>query len=1303
MPSMTTLGLEVEPKLKERLQLAALRLQCTSHALHEQALLNFLARIENGEIQALGVTDEHKNIDLADRAVAGVFADLYAEVRPQSQLRAAITLAYRRPEPEYLPVLLSLAEGLQPDHIKSTAEHLVRSIRSKIVASPVEALVQSFSLSTQEGVALMCLAEALLRIPDPATRDVLIRDKIANGDWRSHVGDSKSIFVSAATWGLLITGKLVALNSEKTLSAALTRMIGKGGEPLIRKGVDLAMRVLGEQFVCGQSIEHALRHAGRLQKQGFRYSFDMLGEAAMTAADAQRYFSQYEQAIHAIGKASQGQGIYEGNGISIKLSALHPRYTRAKHATVMSELYPRLLSLVQLCRTYDIGINIDAEEADRLDISLDILERLCFEASLRGWNGVGTVIQAYQKRALSVIDFVIDLATRSDRRLMVRLVKGAYWDTEIKRAQVDGLEDFPVFTRKVHTDVSYLACARRLFAAPKQVFAQFASHNAQTVAAIYHMAGGNYYRGQYEFQCLHGMGEPLYEEVIKTASDGGLNRPCRIYAPVGTHETLLPYLVRRLLENGANTSFVNQIHDPKINPLDLVTDPVEIARGIDPLGSPNPKIPLPLDLYRSSLQSITDGVNQLRNEQFLGLGRQASRGLDLTDEATLESLAVSLISFAKVSWYGQPMLATEAPQSPSFQQDSRSVINPADRYDVVGTVIDSTKHHIDHAISEALATFDVWQAIPVSERATMLERAADIFEANQQSLIGLIVREAGKTLPTAISEVREAVDFLRYYAIQARYLLDNKQSPESIAVPNDRPLGLVLCISPWNFPLAIFTGQVAAALVVGNVVLAKPAEQSTLIACEAVRLLHEAGILPGALQCLPGSGEITGQLLVANEAIDGVMFTGSTETARAIARTLSHRLNRHRQPVTLIAETGGLNAMVVDSSALPEQVVADVIASAFDSAGQRCSALRILLLQQETADVITTMLKGAMDDLSVGNPARLSTDIGPVIDSDAMRVIVDYISQQKSLGRAIYQGPLSDDAASGNFVVPTLVEIDSLEDVQREIFGPVLHVMRYRREDLDRVIDDINAKRFGLTFGLHTRIDEVSMHCIRKIQVGNVYVNRNIIGASVGVQPFGGQGLSGTGPKAGGPLYLRSLIHTDVYTLPAWMASIGIAETTSADWPLEFQLPGPTGEDNVYQLIPRGLVLCLPQTELGILAMCKAVNRTGNIPQIPKETARQLVDAVEKLRALGIELMVTEESLSSIHTDIVLCEGEADQLLEVQRTLLGSEAKIVSLYGLTTEQIACGQLWPLHRLLHEKSICINTTAAGGNASLMTIG
>ncbi len=833
----------------------------------------------------------------------------------------------------------------------------------------------------------MCLAEALLRIPDSATRDAMIRDKISTADWQAHIGNSSSLFVNAATWGLLITGKLTATSSEGGLSAALTRIIGRGGEPLIRKGVDLGLRMMGEQFVTGQTIAEALVNSRAMEAKGFRYSYDCLGEAAVTAADAERYYKDYEQAIHAIGAAASGRGVYEGPGISVKLSALHPRYSRAQLQRVRGELLPRLQKLAVLARRYDIALNIDAEESDRLEISLDLLEALCFDPELAGWNGIGFVLQAYQKRCHYVIDWVIDLARRSKHRLMIRLVKGAYWDSEIKRAQVDGLPDFPVYTRKIHTDVSYLAAARRLLAAPDAVFPQFATHNAHTLSTVIKMAGGNFYAGQYEFQCLHGMGEPLYEEVVGADK---LRRPCRIYAPVGSHETLLAYLVRRLLENGANTSFVNRIADPDVSVDDLIQDPVTLARAVTPLGAPHPKIELPPQLF--------------------GAERANSAGVDLASEQQLAALAKALKNSAGESHRAAPMIAPVAKSKAAAEGGiGRPVCNPADHRDIVGQVVESRPSDVDAACAQALAAFPQWSATPPAERAAALWRAADLLES-RPALLGLIVREAGKSFPNAVAEVREAVDFLRYYGAQVRSSFHND---------THRALGPVVCISPWNFPLAIFMGQVAAALAAGNPVLAKPAEETPLIAAAAVQVLHEAGIPHGALQFLPGAGEV-GAALVADARICAVMFTGSTAVARLIQGQLAGRLSPAGRTIPLIAETGGQNALIVDSSALPEQVVGDVLASAFDSAGQRCSALRILCLQEDIADRVLVMLKGAMQELRVGNPDRLATDVGPVITDEARDNINTHIDSMRRSGHAVEQLPLPASAAHGTFVPPTL-------------------------------------------------------------------------------------------------------------------------------------------------------------------------------------------------------------------------------------------------------------------------------------------
>ncbi len=1230
------------------------------------------------------------------------FEAFEATIVAQSRPRAAITSAYRRPEPECLPGLLAAAAlpSAGAERTAATARQLVLALRKKRRAGGVEGLIHEYSLSSQEGVALMCLAEALLRIPDDATRDALIRDKISLGDWRSHIGHSQSMFVNAATWGLVVTGKLVATSSETTLSSALTRLIGLGGEPLIRKGVDLAMRMMGQQFVTGQTIGEALANSRKMEAKGFRYSYDMLGEAATTTQDAARYLGEYEAAIHAIGKASAGRGIYEGPGISIKLSALHPRYSRAKLERVVSELLPRLKGLARLARSYDIGLNIDAEEADRLELSLDLLEALCFDPELAGWNGVGFVIQAYQKRCPFVIDYLTDLARRSQRRLMIRLVKGAYWDSEIKRAQVDGLEGYPVFTRKVHTDVSYLACARKLLAAPDAVFPQFATHNAQTLAAVMTMAGNNFYRGQYEFQCLHGMGEPLYEEVVGRDK---LDRPCRIYAPVGTHETLLAYLVRRLLENGANSSFVNRIADASVPIEDLIVDPVQLAGRIEPPGAPHPKILAPRALFGNS--------------------RPNSLGLDLSNEQQLASLAAALETSRETAWRAMPIIGDGSGAGPAGEGSRagtpRLVRNPADQRDAVGEAVDSSPEDIAGAFACASAAAASFGAIPAAERGAALTRAADRLEARMPVLIGLIVREAGKSFQNAIAEVREAVDFLRYYAHEAA---------SGLGENHDKPLGPIICISPWNFPLAIFTGQVAAALAAGNPVLAKPAEETPLIAAEAVRILHESGIPAGALQFLPGGGEV-GAALVADPRLRGVMFTGSTEVARLIQRQLADRLAPDGLPIPLIAETGGQNAMVVDSSALAEQVVGDVIASAFDSAGQRCSALRILCLQEDVADRTLAMLKGAVVELEVGNPDRLSVDVGPVITAPARDGILAHVEAMRGRGHRVDAMPLPPATQHGTFVAPTLIEISRIGDVEREVFGPVLHVLRFRRQHLDRLIDDINATGYGLTFGLHSRIDETIARVTERIRAGNIYVNRNTIGAVVGVQPFGGSGLSGTGPKAGGPLYMRRLVrtprgttsrqvaapqapHSMAWSFTAWLQSQGaIAEAESLKSYLassvpgpEIELDGPVGERNLYGSRPRGKVVALAGSRHGLMCQMAALFATGNEIVVERDNPAQAL-----LRDLPADLAARVEIVGDwrMADDIkgVLFEGDEEAFRQINQEVAKRPGPILSVQRslpLAGSDRACGG-YCLDWLLEERSISINTAAAGGNASLMAIG
>ncbi|AYF87507.1 trifunctional transcriptional regulator/proline dehydrogenase/L-glutamate gamma-semialdehyde dehydrogenase [Pseudomonas sp. JS3066] len=1325
MATSTTLGVKLDEATRDRLKEAARRIERTPHWLIKQAIFSYLEALESGmtlpELQGIAqrlAEGDHDALEALPESTHQPFLEFAESILPQSVLRAAITAAYRRPEQEAVPMLLEQAR--LPAEMSDAAYKLAYGIAEKLRnqksaggrAGIVQGLLQEFSLSSQEGVALMCLAEALLRIPDKGTRDALIRDKISTGNWQQHLGQSPSMFVNAASWGLLITGKLVSTHNEAGLSSSLNRIIGKSGEPVIRKGVDMAMRLMGEQFVTGETIAEALANATNFEAKGFRYSYDMLGEAALTEEDAQRYYASYEQAIHAIGKASHGRGIYEGPGISIKLSALHPRYSRAQYERMMGELYPRLLSLTLLAKQYDIGLNIDAEEADRLEISLDLLERLCFEPSLKGWNGIGFVIQAYQKRCPYVIDYVIDLARRSQHRLMIRLVKGAYWDSEIKRAQVDGLEGFPVYSRKVYTDISYIACARKLLGVPDAIYPQFATHNAHTLSAIYQIAGQNYYPGQYEFQCLHGMGEPLYEQVVGKVADGKLNRPCRIYAPVGTHETLLAYLVRRLLENGANTSFVNRIADHSISIKDLVEDPVTSAESMasveGALGLPHPRIPQPKALY--------------------GEARVNSSGIDMANEHRLASLSSALLSSGHADWRAQPMLGC-----PTSEGVAEPVLNPADHRDVVGHVQNATTADVGNAVLASITAAPIWQSTPPVERAAALDRAADLMESEMQSLMGILVREAGKTFANAIAEVREAVDFLRYYAAQARH---------DFANDTHRPLGPVVCISPWNFPLAIFAGQVAAALAAGNTVLAKPAEQTPLIAAQAVRIMLQAGIPEGVVQLLPGLGHTVGAALVSDERVKGVMFTGSTEVAGILARNVAGRLDAQGRPIPLIAETGGQNAMIVDSSALAEQVVTDVIASAFDSAGQRCSALRVLCVQEDVADRVVEMLKGAMAECRIGNPEHLNVDIGPVIDAEAKANIDKHIQAMRSKGRSVFQIARTegDVMQRGTFVMPTLIELDSLADLEREIFGPVLHLLRYKREDMDALLDEINATGYGLTLGVHTRIDETIAKVVDKAHAGNLYVNRNMVGAVVGVQPFGGEGLSGTGPKAGGPLYMYRLLATrpadgvsrtfqrldgqnvadtqqrntlqdrqgnPLEALKAWAAKNGkdglanvcdsFAEQSQSG--LSRVLPGPTGERNTYVLLPREAVLCLADDETDLLTQLAATLAVGSSALwATSELTGKLRAALPKAVQARIQL-VADWTQSEVVFDAVLHHGDSDQLGTVCRQVASRKGPIIGVQGLSRGETAV----PLERLLIERAISVNTAAAGGNASLMTIG
>jgi RHH-type proline utilization regulon transcriptional repressor/proline dehydrogenase/delta 1-pyrroline-5-carboxylate dehydrogenase len=1024
---------------------------------------------------------------------------LFSEALPEpTPLRAAVRAAIRADETELVESLAEKARFAPAalDRIAERARELVVEVRRKRRdQGGIDAFMHEFELSSREGVVLMCLAEALLRVPDAETVDRLIKDKLAEADWQAHLGHSDSLFVNASTWALMLTGRVVQLDEADTrdLAGLLRRMVHKSGEPLIRTAVTQAMRILGRQFVMGRTIEAALERARPAEKSGYRHSYDMLGEAARTMADADRYFAAYQEAIGAIGRAAGERSVIEAPGISIKLSALHPRYEYTQRGRILAEVVPRVAALAKAAKQMNIGFTVDAEESDRLDLSLDVIEAVSGDPALAGWNGFGVAVQAYLKRGPATLDWFADLARRHERRLMVRLVKGAYWDAEIKLSQERGLDGYPVFTRKVSTDVCYLACVKRLFANPTAFYPQFATHNAHSVAAVLEAAGDS---TDFEFQRLHGMGEAIYDRIV---GDGRLGLPkgipCRVYAPVGSHEDLLAYLVRRLLENGANSSFVNRIHDENLPIAEIVADPVAKLGQLERI--PHPRIPLPAGLY--------------------GEERRNSHGLDLFDPATVTSLDQAMEQAAAGAWRAAPLIGGAARRG-----RAREILDPADRRRRVGEVAEAGAEEVEQALARARRAAPGWDATPAEERARCLERMADLMEQEHAGLMALCVREAGKTVGDAIAEVREAVDFCRYYAARAR---TDFAEPQALPGPTGERdeialhgRGVFVCISPWNFPLAIFTGQVSAALAAGNAVIAKPAEQTPLIAAAAVSLLHRAGVPGDVLHLLPGDGPTVGGPLTADERIAGVAFTGSTETARLINRTLA---GRDGPIVPLIAETGGQNAMIVDSTALPEQVVHDAVISAFQSAGQRCSALRVLFVQADVADRMLDMLAGAMDELSIGDPGLLATDVGPVIDEEARDMLEGHAKRMTQEGRLIKRCELGPACAHGTFVAPAAFEIDALSRLQREVFGPILHVVRFAGDRLDEVIEAVNATGYGLTLGIHSRIDSTVDYIHKRIRAGNAYVNRNMIGAVVGVQPFGGEGLSGTGPKAGGPRYLH--------------------------------------------------------------------------------------------------------------------------------------------------------------------------------------
>ncbi|MEO9337906.1 bifunctional proline dehydrogenase/L-glutamate gamma-semialdehyde dehydrogenase PutA [Mesorhizobium sp. SB112] len=1200
-------------------------------------------------------------------------------VQTLSSLRKQIRANYLPDEGEALERLAGLA-ALSKDEraaISSRAADLVRAVRGSSDPRLMEVFLTAYGLSTKEGVALMCLAEALLRVPDTETMDELIRDKIAPQDWSVHSGESTSIFVNASTWALMLTGRVLD-EGEGSIERTLRGMVRRLGEPVIRKAVAAAMREMGEQFVLGRTITEAVKRGRQMTGKGYLYSFDMLGEAARTEADALRYHKAYSDAISSLDSGSTGPDIRYNPGISVKLSAIHPRYEVAQKEAMLPVMAKRLLLLAQAARHARMGLNIDAEEADRLDLSLDVIEGVLSHPSLEGWDGFGVVVQAYGPRAAFTIDWLHELATRLDRKIMVRLVKGAYWDTEIKRAQTMGLDGYPVFTRKVNTDVSYIACARKLLSMTDRIYPQFATHNAHTVAAILAMAGD---RDSFEFQRLHGMGEALHEAVRKAEGTR-----CRIYAPVGAHEDLLAYLVRRLLENGANSSFVHQLTDEDVKPEDIARDPFEVIEAQE--GARNPAIVAPSEIF--------------------GAGRENSEGWDITDAVTLENINAARKPFeAPYKWDAWPLSGKKSAGKP------RDVVNPANSSEIVGTIVEASAGEVEKAIGSALKAQPSWAAMPVAKRATILRRAADLYEENAVEFFALVSREAGKMLADGVAELREAVDFLRYYAAEA-----------DSAEKNSEARGVIACISPWNFPLAIFTGQISAALVTGNAVIAKPAEQTPLIAFRAVQMLHEAGVPADILHLLPGDGPSVGGPLTADPRIAGVCFTGSTEVAKLIERQLAETA---APDAMLIAETGGLNAMIVDSTALPEQAVRDIIASSFQSAGQRCSALRMLYVQKDVEKKMLVMLEGAMKALVIGDPLKLSTDVGPVIDDEAQASIRDYCADMEAKGRLMAK---LDAPADGRFVAPHVLRVSGIGEMEREVFGPVLHVATFDADNIDKVISDINAKGYGLTFGLHTRIEARVQHIVDTVHVGNIYINRNQIGAVVGSQPFGGEGLSGTGPKAGGPHYLKRFRRSvsadaavkDAPALSAEVLNKELSKIAAAGWAtqpdrittlrrhlrgkaaraisaaaaLDFgpvDLPGPTGEGNALSLAPRGRALCLgPDSETLLLQAVQALAAGNAVLAI----APGAVAALQPLSGKGLPIAVLDGrvgagELASLPIDLVAFSAEKEAQRAVRQALAKRKGPIVPLVSEILDPAAYA---------HERAVCVDTTAAGGNASLL---
>ena len=1183
--------------------------------------------------------------------------------------RVAIARLWRPDETECVPPLIDAAASDEPQRERTEvlARSLLEGMRRHDRRRGVEALTRAFALNSSAGLALLSLAEALLRVPDAANANRLLRDRLSRIHWNAQ--PSGGVLAAA-------------------LRLASACVSGPGSWPSlmttpVRAAMQLAIRALSDQFVFGQTIESALSRARRSSRHGYRYSFDMLGEAALTAHDAQQYFQAYSHAIDAVGTAYKGWGPVAGGSVSVKLSALHPRYGYTQGGRIMHELLPRLLALLRLAQRHRIALVIDAEESERLEPSLDLIEAVISSNALGPEPTLGVAVQAYQKRAPAVIDYLLHLAARQRGRIMVRLVKGAYWDAEIKWAQIEGLSGYPVYTRKAYTDVAYLACARRLLAAGERALPQFATHNAQTVAAVLEMAAAAGVE-DFEFQCLYGMGAGLFRHLLRTRA---IARPVRVYAPVGSRATLLAYLMRRLIENGAAGSFVHRAASAA-TPIDvLCADPAETASRH--AARPHPRIPVPLDLFAPE--------------------RCNSVGVDLADAAARAALIAALADSKAAPIEVQPLIAL-VPSAHEVAGARREIRNPADLGDLLGHVLDAGDSVIDAAIGAAADSAPGWAGTETDTRAQLLERAAALYQQQLPALAALAVREAGKTLANAIGEVREAVDFLRYYAAQVRSQFNHE---------SHLPLGVVACISPWNFPLAIFTGQVAAALAAGNSVLAKPAEQTSATAARAVALLHQAGVPRAVLQLLPGDGARVGARLVADARIGGVVFTGSTAAARSIARVLARRGD-----VPLIAETGGQNAMIVDSTALPEQVVADVLRSAFDSAGQRCSALRLLCLQREIAGPVLAMLEGAMHELCVGNPMLLATDVGPLIDHQARARIEQHLQAMRSKLRC--QSSLSADCARGVFVAPTLVEVGSVSELTGEVFGPVLHVLRFERRELAQLLDAINSTGYGLTLGIASRIEDTIREIIERAQVGNIYVNRNMIGAVVGVQPFGGQGLSGTGPKAGGPLYLYRLLRSSpgprwharqaarvpqaLRQLMAWLREphdallpasqqtdlLELAQRCADETLLGARMPlhGHVGESNELTLRPRGVLRATARSAGALLAQLAAALATGN---------RLVADDAELAATLRAALPTALRDWlpgSLPHYHAVLVDAAEARLHPQWLRALCQE--LAARDGAIQPLIVANDDYALERLLVEQAVSINTAAVGGDTRLLAL-